>query len=190
VALGTYQGIPGTTTTTTYGGFTADTVDLRAVVDTLGGKESGGGSLYSAVTDMTAFTAANTAAGSSELQRSVVVVTNTWGSGGGCAGSTECRAAVDASHAAGIPVVAIAERDTAAIDVAAHSGGAYALLEHPAQLAPVLRALDSIVGRNLAHNRVRIELEAGRPGVFVKGGTVYGFLEVRGGPGGNVVIPL
>jgi hypothetical protein len=191
VALGTYQGTPGTTTTTTYGGFTADTADLRAVVGTLAGKEGGGGGyLLSAVTDMIAFTAANTAAGSSEFQRSVVVVTNTWGSGGWCAGSTECRAAVDASHAAGIPVVAIAEKDTAAIDVAAHSGGAYALLEDPVQLLPVFRALDSIVGHSLAHNRVRFQLESGRPGVFVTGGTVYGLLGINGSPGGIVQIPL
>jgi hypothetical protein len=190
VALGTYAGVPDAPATTIYGGFTSDTADLRAVVDSLGGKESGFGSVYSAVKDMIAFTAANTAAGSSELQRSVVVVTNTWGSGGNCGAGTECRAAVDTSSAAGIPVVAIAERDSAAIDVAAHSGGAYALLEDPAQLAPVLRALDSIVGHSLAHNRVRFQLEAGRPGVFVTGGTVYGLLGINGSPVGIVQIPL
>ena len=197
VTLGTFQGIPSTPALTTYGAFTSDAASLRTAVNALVDQERGTNPLYTAISEMIAYTAAHAAPASNELQRSVVAVTSNQWQPDECTDTASCRlamlAASEAGRAAGISVVAIGPDYTATCMVAARTGGACAHVQDPAQLPVVFRALNAIVGRSLAFNRVRLVLEA-EPGVFLPGRTVSGYLQVRIGPdttiGWSVNIPI
>jgi hypothetical protein len=184
VALGSFQGIAATPTLTTYGGFTSDAASLRTAVSSLAGNARGTSPLHAALAQMIAFAAANTPAGSPTLQRSVIAVTDSWPSAE-CFDFKACQrakfAVTEAANASGISVIAIGS-DGPAAEIAARTNGAFAYVQDPAQLPVVFHALRSIVSRNLACNRVRIELDAGQPGTFLPGRTVGGYLEVLIGP--------
>jgi hypothetical protein len=187
VTLGTYQGVPSTAVLTTYGDFTSDTEGLRTAVNALAGQERGTNPLYTAITDMIAYTATHAPSGSNERQRSVVAVSTEPTVGDdACTHLESCRramlAAAEAGRAAGVALVSIGRGYAPpACEIAKRTGGACALVEDPAQLPVVFRALDGILGRSLAFSRVRLVLEA-QPGAFVPGRTVGGYLEVRIGP--------
>jgi hypothetical protein len=184
VALGSYQGAAALPALTTYGGFTSDAAGLGSSLHALAGQERGTSPLYVALREMIAFTAANTPAGSSNFQRSVVAVTNNWP-------LTECQSAatcwqakVDVTAAAranGLSVIAIGA-DGPAAEIAAQSQGAFAFVSYPAQLPVVFKQLGSIIGRSQAYTRVRIELDSGQAGSFLPGRTVQGYLQVRIAP--------
>ena len=133
---------------------------------------------------MITFTAANTPAGSSKLRRSVIVVTNSWPTDE-CPDARVCQRAkqaiAGAAQASDISVIAIGT-DGPAAEIAARTKGAFAYVQDPAQLPVVFHALGSIVSRNVAYNRVRLELDAGQPGTFLPGRTVGGYLVVAIGP--------
>jgi hypothetical protein len=196
VALGSFQGIAATPILTTYGGFTSDAASLRTAVSSLAGKERGTSPLHAALAEMIAFTEANTPAGSSKLRRAVIAVTNTWPTDE-CPDARVCQRAklaiAEAAQASDISVIAIGT-DGPAAEIAARTQGAFAYVQDPAQLPVVFHALGSIVSRNLAYNRVRIELDSGQPGTFLPGRTVGGYLEVRIGPNTHlmwyVVFPI
>ena len=183
VALGSFQGIAGAPTLTNHGGFTSDAASLRTRVSALAGQERGTSPLHAAMSEMIAFTAANTPAGSSMLQRSVIAVTGTWPEEE-CPTAATCwqakLAVTAAARASGVPVIAIGA-DGPAEEIAARTQGAFAPVVDPAQLPVVFNALGSIIGRSLAYTRVRLELES-VPGTFLPGRTVQGYLQVRIGP--------
>jgi hypothetical protein len=184
VALGSFQRNAATPTLTTYGGFTSDAPSLRTAVSALAGNERGTNPLHAALAEMIAFTAANAPAGSSKLRRSVIVVTNSWPIDE-CPDARVCQRAkqaiAGAAQASDISVIAIGT-DGPAAEIAARTKGAFAYVQDPAQLPVVFHALGSIVSRNVAYNRVRLELDAGQPGTFLPGRTVGGYLEVAIGP--------
>ena len=112
VTLGTYQGVPSTAVLTTYGDFTSDTEGLRTAVNALAGQERGTNPLYTAITDMIAYTATHAPSGSNERQRSVVAVSTEPTVGGdACTHLESCRramlAAAEAGRAAGVALVSI-----------------------------------------------------------------------------------
>jgi hypothetical protein len=184
VALGSFQGIAATPTLTTYGGFTSDAASLGAAVRALAGRERGTSPLHAALSEMIAFTAANTPAGSSTLQRSVIAVTSAWPTEE-CTTAATCwqakRTVTAVAQASGVSVTAIGA-DGPAAELAARTQGAFVNVGDPAQLPVVFNALGSIVGRSLAYTRVRIELDSGQPGTFLPGRTVQGYLQLRIGP--------
>jgi hypothetical protein len=183
-ALGSYQGIAGAPTLTTYGEFTSDAGSLQSRLTGLSGQERGTNPLPGAIADMISFTASHTAAGSTDLRRSVVTYSSS-ASGGVDCGSGTCAeaesAAVDAARSAGISVVAIGSEGSPAFWIAARTGGASALVQDPAQLPAVFHSLNSIIAHQLGYTRVRIELDSGNPGVFVPGRAVQGYLSIRVG---------
>ena len=176
VAIGSFQRIAATPILTTYGGFTSDAASLRTAVSSLAGKERGTSPLHAALAEMIAFTAANTPAGSSKLRRSVIAVTNSW-QPDECPDFRACQQAklaiAEAARASDISVIAIGQAsDGPAAEIAARTKGAFANVQDPAQLPVVFHALGSIVSRNVAYNRVRIELTADQPGTFLPGRAV------------------
>jgi len=190
VTFGTYQGVPATPALTTYGGFTSDTASFRATISDLAGRELGTNPFYGAIADMIAFTAANTAAGSTELQRSVVAVTMGNGEISECGDAAACwqamLAAAETGRAAGVSVVAVGPELSYAFQIATRTGGASALVEHPTQLPVIFSALGSIVARSLPYNRVRMALDGGKPGVFLPGGYLLGYLNIHVGPSATI----
>jgi len=187
VTVGSFQGIAATPALTTYGGFTSDTASLRATVSALAGQERGTSPLLAALAETIAFTAANTPAGSSTLQRAVVALTSTSPTVE-CMNASVCwqakRTVTEAAQASDVSVIAIGS-DGPAAELAARTQGAFAPVGDPAQLPVVFNALGSIVGRNLAFTRVRLELES-VPGTFLPGRTAEGYLQVRIGPDTNL----
>jgi hypothetical protein len=186
VALGSYQGLPGTPALTTYGEFVADTGDLRTTLATLAGQELGTNALDAALADMISFTEASTAAGSPDLLRAIVTVR-----GGDYSyrdhdcGDVSCvqvrSAAEDAAIANGIAIVAIGPSTFYYPDSPniSRTGGAVARVDDPAQFPVVFRALNSIVGHHLAYTRVRIVLDTGAPDVWIPGRVVPIFLSIH-----------
>ncbi len=81
-------------------------------------------------------------------------------------------AAAEAARAAGVTVVAIGQESSAAFEIAVRTGGATALVQDPVRFPIVFHALNSSIGHALPLTRVRIELDAGQPGVLVPGRTV------------------
>ncbi len=164
VALGSYQGIAGAPTLTTYGEFTSDGGSLQPWLAGLKGQERGTNPLPGAVADMITYTASHTAAGSSDLQRSVVTFASSAYGSADC-GAPNCAeaesAAVEAARTTGISVVAIGTEESPAFWIAARTGGASALVQDPAQLPAVFHSLNSIIAHHLAFTRVRMQLDSG-----------------------------
>ncbi len=186
VALGSYQGVPGTPALTTYGEFTSDTGDLRTTLAALAGQESGTNPLDAALADMIAFTAANATAGSPDLLRAIVTVR-----GGDYSyrdhdcGDLSCvqvrSAAEDAAIANGIAIIAIGPSTFYYPDSPniSRTGGAVVRVDDPAQFPVVFRALNSIVGHHLAYTRVRVVLDTGAPDMWIPGRVVPIFLSIH-----------
>jgi hypothetical protein len=91
-------------------------------------------------------------------------------------GWVACRAAIvglsDQALARSVPVVALPMGQLTpswSTFVALRSGGAFANVVHASQLAPVLRRLNAIAGRGLAHYRVAVQLDAQEAGAFRSG---------------------
>jgi hypothetical protein len=184
--LASYQGVPPAPALTTYGGFTSDAGTFDAAVSALAGHEDGTNPFYTAIRDVIAFTAANTATGAGELRRSVVSVNSQAAVDNDCGIATCGQALLDAATAArtaGISVVAVGPESSSAAWIAARTGGSTVLVQDPAQLPIVFHAMSSIVGHTLAYNRVRIQLDARQPGALLPGGTVWGYLTIPLGSG-------
>jgi hypothetical protein len=201
VALASYRGMPPAGVLTTYGDFTSDGGQLRAAVSALGGQEAGTNPLYDAVSEMLSFTTAHAPGGPDDPPRTLVLVSSnhSWPDDS-CGSSWTCRhqqrlSVAAASQSPGIPVVTIGGSEPAA-DLAARSGGAFVSVDDPAQYPLVLASLRSIATGRLAHNRVRLVLDAAaRYGaqaepVFRQGNTVWTHLYVRIGPNTQVLVPL
>jgi hypothetical protein len=194
VALGSYRSLPGTPILTTYGGFTSDATVLDAALIALAGQESGTNPFDVGIADMIAFAADNAAAGGSDQRRSIIAVMadsqNPDGWGYVDCGDLDCSqvrsAAVENARAAGISVFAMGPDNFPASLVALQTGGAIARVQDPTQFPVVFRALNSIIGHNIAFNRLRIEMNANQPGVFAPGRTVVFELAVRVAVGSDI----
>jgi hypothetical protein len=198
VALGSYQGVPGSPTLTTYGEFTSDAGGLRTALAALAGQESGTNSLDVALADMIAFTAANAAAGSDGLQRAIVTVRGGWYSSpkdyscGDLSCTQVLSAAAETALANGIAVVEIDPSDlvfTEGLSVK-RTDGAVAIVDVPAQLPMVFRAMNSIIGHSLAHTRVRIALDTRDPDTWKPGRSVPIQLKIRLGAASSIICYL
>jgi len=183
VTLASFQGSPGTPALTTYGGFTSDGSAFHATLDSLAGRESGTNPIYNAIGDMIAFTAANTAAGSSALQRSVVVVNSDAEPDADC-GARTCQQTLSddmaTARSTGISVIAVGPWFSSSL-IAVNTGGAIVSVRHPTQLQVVFGSLGKIVGQTLAHNRVHVVLQASEPGTFIQGRYALATLSIRVG---------
>ncbi len=195
VTAATFQDISGSPVLTTYGEFTSDARSLKATVNPPAGWEAGTSPLFAALADVVALTAASPVANSGDRRRSVVAVSNGWDASN-CTypGCTKAEgAAIEAAVVAGIPVNAIGTGASAPY-FAALTGGVYVEVINAAQLPIVFQNLNSIISRNLASNRVRLELHADRLGVFRPGVTVIGYMTIQVSPNSSlnltVVIPI
>jgi hypothetical protein len=193
VALGSFQGVPGTPALTTYGEFTSDAGGLHTAVAALAGQESGTNPLYTALADMISFTAANTAPGPVNLQRAIVVVTGDDYShrDGGCddVTCTQVRSAAEkAALANGIAIVAVGPStfNYPYLPSVSRTGGAVALVNDPVQFPVVFSALNSILGHSTAYTRVRVVLDSGEPDAWIPGRVVPIFLYIRLAPGTSI----
>lgn len=173
VALGSYQRVAGRPVLQTYGGFTSDAKVFRTVIDAMSGQEQGSNPRGRAVADMIAFMDANPPAGPDDLQRAVVLVTQ-----GQPKDSTDNE--LPSLAASRVSVVAISAR-LLYPDPGEYTkiGDAFVLAQDPEQLPVVFRALGSIVGRSLAHNRVRIVLDTTLSGAFAPGSRAMPMMSVR-----------
>jgi hypothetical protein len=170
---------------TTYGGFTSDGSRFRNAIDGLRGQESGDSRTLQAIAEMAGFMKASIAGASGSPRQAMVVVTS-WEPGcpdpstpGTCETSTQ--SAAEAAQAAGVAVIAAGHIYSGASAVATSTGGAAVAIEDPAQWPVLFRALDPLVLGGLPYYRVRLELDAGAPGVFIKGRRVRGELTIRVG---------
>lgn len=192
--LGSYQGIAGTPTVTTYGGFTSDATVFDAALTALSGRESGTNPFDVGIAGMIAFAADNAAAGGSDQRRSIIAVMadsqNPDGWGYVDCGDLDClqvrSAAVENARAAGISVFAMGPDNFPASLVAMQTGGAIARVQDPTQYPAVFRALNSMIGHELAFTRVRLNMNADQPGVFAPGRTVVFELAIRVAAGSNI----
>ena len=195
VALASYQGLPATEPLTIYGGFTSDGASLRVPLNLLAGMERGSNPFYGAVTDMISFTTANTPPPSSDLQRSVAVLTFSAPTQDGSilSGLADRQAMFAAANAARAKDVSVFGVGGAA-ELAARTGGAFVSIQDPAQLPVVFRSFASIVGRSVGFNRVAFTLNTSGGGFFIPGNTVYFPIGIRISPytivGLTVVLPL
>lgn len=201
VSPASYRGKPPEPVLTTYGPFTSDAAQFRAVIDGLAGQEAGQNPLYEALTDMLRFTAEHAPGGTDDPARALVLVAGggSWPDDGCLVGWTcahEARLAVATSaRALGFPIVAIGGSEPAA-DIAARTGGAFVAVNDPLQYRVVLGSLGPVVGRTLDYNRVRIVLDSGAvygpldEPVFASGHTVWAFMSVRVGPSTSIWFPV
>lgn len=123
-------------------------------------------------------------AGVAGSPRPVMVVVSTGDLGqGDCPDSIACsqsfRSAVEAARAAGVTVISAGAIGSPASTVAFGTGGAPVAIVQPSQRPVLFQALDSLAVGGLPHVRVQPELDAGAPGVFVKGRRALGSLTVR-----------
>jgi len=185
VALGSYRDLGLTSVLTTYGGFTSDGSRLRNALDGLAGQEGGESRTLAALVEMAGFMQSDLAVKTGAPRRALVVLTSDRAGSVDCPDSATCRRnellAVEAAKAAGVAVIAAGPEYSPAAEVAALTGGANALINDPLQWPALFRALDSLVVGELPHYRVRFELDAGVPGVFVRGRTALGQLTIRVG---------
>lgn len=170
---------------TTYGGFTSDGSRFRSALDGLRGQEAGDSRTLEAIAEMAGFMKAGIAGATGSPRQAMVVMTS-WEPGcpdpstpGTCESSTQ--SAVEAAQAAGITVIAAGHIYTAVPAVASGTGGPSVAIADPGQWPVLFRALDPLVLGGLSHYRVRLELDAGKPGVFIKGRRVRGELWMRVG---------
>jgi len=172
---------------TTYGPFTSDTSDLQTTVAALPGQETGRNTVAAvteAIARLVQFSSSSAAGAPSGARRSVVVIESALSGGEGlppCPSQAGCSEAVRAARTAGVSVVAIGTDYSHGSELASGTGGASVRVIAAEQLRPVFRGLDSIIGGNLAFNRVRLVLDS-QPGALQPGRHVTGYLLIRIGP--------
>jgi len=183
VTLASQRDTGATPFLTTYGGFTSDGSQFRSAIDGLRGQEAGDSRTLGAIAEMADFMKANIAGMTGSPRLAMVVMGTDAAIHGDCPDQTTCQrslqAALDAVRTAGITVIAAGL--SGAAKVAASTGGPSAWIQDPGQWPVLFRALDPLALGGLPYYRVRLELEAGTQGVFIKGRSVMGELTVRVG---------
>jgi hypothetical protein len=183
VTLASQRDTGATPFLTTYGGFTSDGSQFRSAIDGLRGQEAGDSRTLGAIAEMADFMKANIAGMTGSPRLAMVVMGTDAAIHGDCPDQTTCQrslqAALDAVRTAGITVIAAGL--SGAAKVAASTGGPSAWIQDPGQWPVLFRALDPLALGGLPYYRVRLELDAGTQGVFIKGRSVMGELTVRVG---------
>jgi hypothetical protein len=181
--VASYQDPGGSPEMRVLGEFTSDARSLEPAVAAVAGHESGASPTLAALTSVVAYVNEHTASGGAAPARSVVVVTHNF-SGGDCWYVNPCQNAaqdaVGSALAAGISVNAVGV-DGAITWAVARTGGFFADVRDPSQLPVVLRNVNSLIARNVACHRVRMELRT-VTGAFTPGGVAFANLSVRIGP--------
>lgn len=183
VTLASQRDTGATPFLTTYGGFTSDGIQFRSAIDGLRGQEAGDSRTLGAIAEMAAFMKSNIAGVAGSQRQAMVVMGTDAAAPGDCPDQATCeqslQAALDAVKAADITVISAGF--SGASEVAARTGGPMAWIQDPGQWPVLFRALDALAVGGLPHYRVQLELDAGGPGVFIKGRSVRGELTVRVG---------
>lgn len=183
VTLASQRDTGTTPVLTTYGGFTSDGSRFRSAIDGLRGQEAGDSRTLGAIAEMADFMKSSIAGVAGSPRQAMVVIGTNAAVPGDCPDQTTCQrslqAALDAVKAADIKVIAAGNIYSGAAEVAAGTGGSSVAIQDPGQWPVVFRALDALAVGGLPHYRVKLELDAGAPGVFVEGRRVLGALTIR-----------